>query len=62
MRLPVALKTAFATAAPTAGDADLADAARAHRRVRIGDVGPDHVDLGHVHVHRARGTRRGSGS
>src|SRR6202163_1680663 len=34
-----------------AGDADLTNAVRAHWRVRIGDIGPDHIDLGHVHVH-----------
>jgi hypothetical protein len=36
---------------PDTGDADLADAVRAHGRVRVGDIGPDHVALGHVHVH-----------
>src|ERR1700689_357070 len=34
------------------GNADLPDATRAHRRVWIGNVGPDHVNLGHVHVNR----------
>src|SRR5690606_30061574 len=33
-----------------AGDADLADAAGAHGGVRVGDVGPDQVDLGDVEV------------
>lgn len=33
------------------GNADLADPVRTHRRVWIGYIGPDYVDLRHVHVH-----------
>jgi len=33
------------------GDADLADAPRAHRGVRVRLVGPDHIDLGHIQMH-----------
>jgi len=34
------------------GNTDFANPMRAHRRVLIGDVGPDHVNFRHVHVNR----------
>ena len=51
MRWPVALWIAFATAAPTPVML-ISPMPRAHRRVRVGDVGPDDLDRGHLEVHR----------
>ena len=50
MRLPVALKTAFATAAATPVTPISPNAVRAHRSVKVGDIRPDHLNLRNVHM------------
>ena len=58
-RVPVASKTAFATAAPDAGDPHLAGSEHAHGHRRVGVVEDVDRDVGDVGVRRARGSRPG---